>query len=137
MRGRKTRPLRDLSIASVFLIAFFLSLSVIPAPAADTIEISYEVLEASGNARTDVEQLKEIHFMVIHHANGADRQTLSTWLKTNSGREVRFVVAGNVYLGVLYRLAHCFGRGLLVYAHEIEIRKGDTFELRLPVELSR
>jgi nucleoside-diphosphate-sugar epimerase len=60
-----------------------------------------EVLEVSGNPMTQIEQLREVHFIVIHHADAANRETLSLWLKANSGTEVRFTVAGHAYHGVL------------------------------------
>ena len=78
-----------------------------------------------------IEQLREVHFMVIHHAIAADRETLSRWLKSNSGTEVQFAIAGKMYHGVLYRLAHCFGRGLLIYAGETGVKKRDIIQIYL------
>jgi hypothetical protein len=103
-----------------------------PAFAADKMRMACEVLEISGTPMTQIEPLREIHFMVIHHANAADRETLSRWLKANSGTEVRFTVAGKVYHGVLHRLPHCFGRGLLLYAREIRVNKKDIIQVDLP-----
>jgi len=103
-----------------------------PVSGADTITMPCEVLEVSGNAKTQLEQLKAVHFMVIHHANAADRETLSSWLKANRGTEVQFTVAGKVYHGVLHRLAHCFGRGLLIYTRKIQVEEKNIIEVNFP-----
>ena len=112
--------------ALLFLLLTF------PAFAGDKMRMACEVLEVSGTPMTQIEPLREIHFVVIHHANAADRETLSRWLKANSGTEVRFTVAGKVYHGILYRLAHCFGRGLLIYARKTPVHEKDIIEVDLP-----
>jgi hypothetical protein len=137
MRVKNRKPHLGPLQALVFSTAFFGQFAAFPALAADEMRIQCEVLEVSGVAKTHVEPLKEVHFMIIHHASAADRQKLSRWLKAGGGGEVRFAVAGNVHQGVLYRLANCFGRGLLMYAHKIGVRKGDILDLRLPLKPSR
>ncbi|MBW1924849.1 MAG: hypothetical protein JRJ35_15385 [Deltaproteobacteria bacterium] len=69
--------------------------------------------------------------MLIHHANAADRPLLSRWLKENSGKEVTFVVDRETGRGVLYRLAHCFGRGLLIHGESLKVEARDIIEVFL------
>lgn len=76
-------------------------------------------------------QLNGIRYILLHHAIDADRETLSRWLKTYSGTEVTFIVNDKEYRGVLCRLAHCFGRGLLIYAGDVSPEKRDIIEVIL------
>jgi len=125
--------LRRLFIASFSAIFLFL-LFALPAFTADEIGMPCEVLEVSGNVKAQSDTLRDIHFMVIHHANAADRVKLSNWLKGNSGTEVGFTVGGKKYYGVLYRLAHCFGRGLLIYRDKIDVKARIIIEVTLPAK---
>jgi hypothetical protein len=116
------------------ILAFLLFFSgVSPALAQDKIHLPCEVLEVSPVLHTDSSSLRGIHYLVIHHANAADRQTLSRWLKARSGYEVKFVVAGHQYSGVLCRLSHCFGRGLLIYSSNVRFKPRDIIDVVLPL----
>ncbi len=116
------------------ILAGLLFLSGIsPALAQDKIHLPCEVLEVSPVLQTDSSSLGQIHYLVVHHANAADRQTLSQWLKARSGMQVTFRVKGREYSGVLCRLAHCFGRGLLLYDAQVKVKRRDILEIILPV----
>ena len=69
--------------------------------------------------------------MLLHQANSADRETFSTWLKKNSETEVAFVFNVKEYKGILCRLSHCFGRGLLIYDAEVRPVKRDIIDVLL------
>ncbi len=99
--------------------------------AEDLVRIPCEVLEVSPEPDTDAARLSGCRFMLIHHANAADRPLLSRWLKENSGKEVTFVVDRETGRGVLYRLAHCFGRGLLIHGESLKVEARDIIEVFL------
>ncbi|MBW2096359.1 MAG: hypothetical protein JRI80_15900 [Deltaproteobacteria bacterium] len=126
-----------LSLGRAFLTTFLLLLLAVPSFAADEIKMPCEVLEVAGTPQVLSDTFKKIHFMVIHHANAADRGRLSKWLKENSGTEVTFFVGQQIHKGVLYRLAHCFGRGLLIYTDTINVKARDIIEVTLTESLSQ
>ena len=105
---------------------------VSPVLAQETIHLPCEVLEVSPHFQIDSSALKPIHYLLIHHANASDRVRLSKWLKTNSGSQVTFLIKDKKYKGVLCRMAHCFGRGLLIFAEPVEVKPRDIVELVLP-----
>ena len=116
------------------VLGVLLSLACIcPAMAEDPIRMPCEVMEVSPAFQTQFSRLKDIHYLIIHHANAADRTTLSTWLKAHSGAEVIFVVNEKRYRGVLCRMAHCFGRGLLIYTDPVKVSRRDIIEVVLPL----
>ncbi len=117
--------LRVVVILLVLLVGF-------PIFAGEKIRIPCEVLEVSGKYDTNLEILRKMHYVLIHHANAADRETLSKWLKDRSGTEVVFIVKGIKYHGILCRLSHCFGRGLLIHMNNLNIKKRDIIEVVLP-----
>ena len=121
----------------VILAVLVFSLWMSPAVAQDNIQLPCEVMEVSPAIKTDSSQLKDVHYMLVHHANAADRSTFSRWLKTRSGQEVTYVVNGQERKGVLCRLAHCFGRGLLIYSNQTRVKPRDIIELILPVSSSQ
>lgn len=90
-----------------------------------------EVMEVSEPFKCSSDQLSEIRYILLHHAYNADREILSRWLKAYSGTEVTFIVNHKKYTGILCRLAHCFGRGLLVYTGEVRPEKRDIIEVIL------
>ena len=115
----------------VLVVLLFLAV-ISPALAQDTIHLPSEVLEVSPNFQIDSSALKPIHYLLIHHANASDRVRLSKWLKTNSGSQVTFIIKDKKYNGVLCRMAHCFGRGLLIFTAPVEVKPRDIVELVLP-----
>ena len=131
MEKKYNKPDLSVRVTIAFLTAFFLSLFILPVQAADETIIPCEVLEVSGSAKIQSGLLKKVHFMVIHHANAADRERLSKWLKENSGTEVEFSLRQQTYTGILYRVAHCFGRGLLLYTDQIDVKGRDIINVTL------
>ena len=98
----------------------------------DKIKLPCEVMESSDALKSSVGKLNGIRYILLHHANSADRETLSKWLKAHSGTEVRFIFEGKEYKGILCRLAHCFGRGLLIYTADVRPIKRDIIDVILP-----
>lgn len=115
----------------------FLSLSLLmvasPAFGLEEIKLPCEVMESSGALVSSSSKLNGICYILLHHANSADRDTLSRWLKTRSGTQVRFLVNHREYKGILCRLAHCFGRGLLIYTGDVKPEKRDIIDVILPI----
>jgi len=103
------------------LISLCLSLLWVtsPALALENITIPCEVMEVSKSFESSSSKLNGVRYILLHHARGEDRETLSRWLKAHSGTEVTFIVNQKEYKGILFRLAHCFGRGLLIYADDV------------------
>jgi len=120
----------------VILCLFFVLFSA-SALCAETITIPCEVLESSGPFISSSDKLNGIRVILIHHANAKDREILSRWLKDHSGTEIKFTVNKREYKGTLCRLAHCFGRGLLIYTDDINMMKRDIIEITLPFSDNR
>ena len=119
----------------LFLFVSFLSLLLIAVPAfcQDRITLPCEVMETSDAVKSSVGKLNGIRYMLLHHANSADREILSKWLTAHSGTEVKFTFQHKEYRGVLCRLAHCFGRGLLIYRGDVRPIKRDIIDVILPL----
>ena len=115
----------------ICLLSLFLVVS--PAFSSEKIEIPCEVMEVSSSFTSSNPQVNAIRYILLHHANAADRERLSRWLKDHSGTEVTFIVDNREYKGVLFRLAHCFGRGLLIYVGDARPEKRDIIEVILPL----
>lgn len=105
---------------------------VSPVFGSDALKLQCEVLESSEALNSAGAQFYGIRYILLHQANAADREKLSDWLKNNSGSEVTFTFKGNTVPGVLCRMPHCFGRGLLIYRSEIKPEKRDIIEVTLP-----
>ncbi|MCD6138894.1 MAG: hypothetical protein J7J91_10120 [Deltaproteobacteria bacterium] len=91
-----------------------------------------EVMEASEALSSTSSKLNGIRYILLHHANSADRKRLSKWLKAHNGTEVKFFANRREYKGILCRLAQCFGRGLLIYTGDFQAEKRDIIEVILP-----
>ena len=124
---RKTENMRVL-----FYLWPLLLLTVSPAFCQDKIKLPCEVMESSDALNSSVGKLNGIRYILLHHANSTDRETLSKWLKVYSGTEVKFIFEGKEYKGILCRLAHCFGRGLLIYTADVKPVKRDIIDVILP-----
>jgi hypothetical protein len=114
----------------VVLPLFFLSVTS-PASTLDKIIVPCEVMEVSKPFESSSSKLSGIRYILLHHAHSEDRETLSKWLKAHSGTQVTFIVDEREYKGILFRVAHCFGRGLLIYADEARPEKRDIIKLVL------
>jgi hypothetical protein len=109
-------------------IAFLLCiLSIIPSISLsqNNLKLKCEVIEVSQPFKTDLKGLDSVHYLILHQAYSRDRKKLSNWLKTHSSSEVKFIINNKEYRGILCRLSHCFGRGILLYTVNIKIKKKD------------
>jgi hypothetical protein len=104
-----------------------------PAFCQDRITLPCEVMESSDALKSSISKLDGVRYLLLHHANSADRETLSAWLTKHSGAEVTFVFKGEKHTAVLCRLAHCFGRGLLIYTADVQPVKRDIIDVALPI----
>jgi hypothetical protein len=113
------------------LISLCLSLLWVasPALALENITIPCEVMEVSKSFESSSSKLNGVRYILLHHAHSEDREMLSKWLKAHSGTEVMFIVNQKEYKGILFRLAHCFGRGLLIYADDVSPEKRDVIRV--------
>ena len=98
----------------------------------EEMRIPCEIMESSEALRSTSAKLNGVRYLLLHHANSADRETLSKWLKEHSETEVTFIFEGKEYNGILCRLAHCFGRGLLIYTGDVSPIKRDIVDVLLP-----
>ncbi len=110
-----------------------LLLTAFPGFCQDKIKLPCEVMESSEALKSSVGKLNGVRYILLHHANSADRETLSKWLKAHSGAEVKFTFQHKEYKGILCRLAHCFGRGLLIYTADVRPVKRDIIDVILPL----
>jgi len=117
-------------IIPLFLLLLFFLLIPSSSFCLDQIQLPCEVLESSQAAESS--SFNNIHCVLFHHADSRDRKKLSSWMKTLNGTEISFVFKDKKYKGVLFRLAHCFGRGLLVYTSDISPEKRDIIDILLP-----
>ena len=71
--------------------------------------------------------------LLVHHADEATRETFSTWLRNNSGRQIGFQHRGKTpAVARIFRVSLCFGRGLiLVNTPTAEIRPKDVLSVHL------
>jgi len=114
-------------------LSFLLLLTTSPVLCQDKVKLPCEVMETSDAVKSSVGKLNGIRYMLLHHANSADREILSKWLTAHSGTEVKFTFQHKEYRGVLCRLAHCFGRGLLIYRGDVRPIKRDIIDVILPL----
>ena len=114
------------------LLSFSWLLAASPVFCQDKIKLPCEVMESSEALKSSVGKLNGVCYILLHHANSADRETLSKWLKAHSGTEVKFTFQHKEYKGILCRLAHCFGRGLLIYTADVRPVKRDIIDVFLP-----
>ena len=121
-------------IGRVLLILWFLLLLTASSGfCQDRITLPCEVMESSEALKSSMGKLNGLRYVLIHHANAADRETFSEWLKAHSGTEVKFVFDRKEYRGILCRLAHCFGRGLLIYTADVRPINRDIIDVILPL----
>jgi len=102
-----------------------------PALALEKITIPCEVMEVSKPFESSSSKLNGVRYILLHQAHSEDREILSKWLKAHSGTEVTFIVNQKAYKGILFRLAYCFGRGMLIYADDVRPEKRDIIEVIL------
>jgi hypothetical protein len=98
----------------------------------ETVRTPCEIMESSQALESASAKLNGVRYLLLRHANSADREFLSKWLKEHSETEVTFTFEGKEYKGILCRLAHCFGRGLLIYTGDVSPIKRDIIDVLLP-----
>ena len=92
-----------------------------------------EVLEGSGSLDVIGAQSGVVRYALIHHAREQDQPAFSQWLRSHESARVIFSVnEGQPHHGVLSRLKHCFGRGMLIYADPVGLHDKDLVRLELP-----
>jgi hypothetical protein len=116
---------------SLILLCVSLFWAATPVFSQEKITIPCEIMEVSGPFESSSAKLTGIRYILLHHAHTEDRETLSKWLRSYSGTEVTFIVSQKKYKGVFFRLAHCFGRGLLIYTGDVRPEKRDIIEVIL------
>jgi len=100
---------------------------------AEVLVLEAEVLEGSGPVAVPGTVTGPIRYAIVHHHQAQDQARLSIWLRSQSGSPVTFVTKdGGTHRGVLNRLKHCFGRGLLIYADPVGLAEKDLVRLELP-----
>jgi hypothetical protein len=116
----------------VSLLPLLWLLCATPVFSQDRITLPCEVMESSDALKSSIANLNGVRYLLLHHANSADRETLSEWLTDHSGVEVTFAFKGESHKGILCRLANCFGRGLLIYTADVQPVKRDIIDVFLP-----
>lgn len=97
---------------------------------ADSALMEAEVLETSREVR--LAGLAPVRFLLLHHKHPKDQARMSEWLHRHDGSRIEFRTRdGGVHTAALYRLKHCFGRGLLLYSDTVVIEAKDVIALRL------
>ena len=124
-------------VTGITLTVFWWILALAGTPNAwgGSLALEAEVLEGSDGLVLPNASVESIRYAIVHHANQEDRTKLSEWLRTHESAPVSFVTReGTFHYGVLRRIKHCFGRGLLVYAYPVRLHEKDIVKLDLPVE---
>jgi hypothetical protein len=102
------------------------------------VTLEAEVLEGSDALQVPGRQAGPVRYAMVHHAHQQDRSALSEWLRSHESAVVTFSTKdGQSHQGVLRRLKHCFGRGLLIYADSVSLQEKDVVRLELPQEKER
>jgi len=116
---------------SIKILTFVVVLLLLPfvCDSSAKVTIKCEVLDSGRAAENLKGDWQNLHYVVFHHAHSEDRAKLSEYLKSCSGSEVQFTFRGKSYKALLFRLPHCFGRGLLLYRKDIELEKKDIVEI--------
>lgn len=106
--------------------------------AAGLLILDAEVLEGSLALEVSGLASESVHYAVVHHHMAQDQFDLSAWLRSRGGSPVTFVTKdGRSHQGVLNRLKHCFGRGLLIYSDRADLAEKELVRLELPREAQK
>ena len=93
-----------------------------------------EVLEGSGSLDLAGDRAGSVRYALIHHAREPDQAAFAEWLRSHKSAQVNFMTEdGTSHQGVLSRMKHCFGRGLLIYADPVGLAEKDSVRLELPM----
>ncbi len=131
---RGSLTLRRILIA-VMGIAWGLGVGSPGTVGAGSLVLDGEVLEGSGSVAVPGLAPESVRYAVVHHYRAQDRSDLSAWLRSRGGSPVTFVTKdGRAHQGVLNRLKHCFGRGLLIFSDPVDLAEKEIVRLELPRE---
>ena len=101
---------------------------------AGSLVLEVEVMESSEGMAIPGAGSAHVRFAVIHHKHERDQTAFSEWLRGHQSDSVNFVASdGNTHQGILHRLKHCFGRGLLLYTTSVSLPEKAVIRLELPV----
>jgi len=101
---------------------------------AGSLQLEAEVMESSEGMVVPGVTSTQVRSAFIHHQNEPDQATFAEWLLSHQSGSVRFVMSdGSTHQGMLHRLKHCFGRGLLLYADGAQLTEKAVIRLELPV----
>lgn len=116
----------------VIWVVLAVSLLLAPGARASTQELEAEVLEGSGELLAPGAHPASFRYAIVHHATREGRPIMSEWLRSQDSLTVTFVTHdGAAHRGVLRRLRHCFGRGLLVFTDPVRLREKQVIRLML------
>lgn len=131
---RGSQALRKIAIA-VTMVAWGLAAGGLGGAGAGPLVLEAEVLESTGSVVVPGLNSESVRYAVVHQHRSQDRSDLSAWLRSRGGSPVTFVTKdGRAHQGVLNRLNHCFGRGLLIFSDPVDLAEKDIVRLELPRE---
>ena len=101
---------------------------------AGNLVLEAEVMESSEEMAIPGAGSAHVRSAVIHHKHERDQAAFSEWLRGHQSGGVKFVASdGSAHQAILYRLKHCFGRGLLLYTTSVSLPEKAVIRLELPV----
>ncbi len=101
---------------------------------AGSLVLEAEVMESSEDMAIPGAGSAQVRSAVIHHKHERDQAAFSEWLRGYQSGAVSFVASdGSTHQGMLHRLKHCFGRGLLLYINGVALAEKAVIRLELPV----
>ena|SRR2546426_1441162 len=101
---------------------------------AETLVLEAEVMEGSQGMVVPGMGFSEMRYAIVHHNHERDQAAFSGWLRGHQSGVVKFVASdGSTHQGMLHRLKHCFGRGLLLFTTSISLAEKAVIRLELPV----
>jgi len=96
--------------------------------------LDVEVMESSEGMAIPGAGSAHVWSAVIHHKHERDQAAFAEWLRGHQSGSVSFIASdGNPHRGILHRLKHCFGRGLLLYTDSAQLTEKAVIRLELPV----
>jgi hypothetical protein len=69
---------------------------------------------------------------MLHHKHAKDQARLSDWPHRRDGAQIQLRTHdGATHAAALFRLKHCFGRGLLLYSDAVDVQAKDVITIEL------
>ena len=105
-----------------------------PSLLAGSLVLEAEVMESSAGVGVPGIGSAQVRSAVLHHKHERDQAAFSEWPRGHQSGVVKFVASdGSAHQAILYRLKHCFGRGLLLYTTSVSLAEKAVIRLELPV----